>query len=88
MIDANHAVFQDIATLKKAIADNLAIARPTAFNKMQLDELRYFLAVYEQELDRLIKEKPATEGWTLANSIEGRALYERHDRFSDKNRGL
>ncbi len=55
---------------------------------MQLDELRYFLAIYEQELDRVSKDLPQVVGAALQKNVEGRAYYERHDNFSDKNRGL
>ncbi len=82
------ALLADVAALRKAIQDNLAIARPTAFNKMQLDELRYFLAIYEQELDRVSKDLPQVIGAALQKNVEGRAYYERHDNFSDKNRGI
>ncbi len=83
------ALLQDVATLRKAIQDNLAIVRPTAFNKMQLDELRYFLAVYEKELDRVSKDLPFIgEQFPLSQGMEGRENYERHENFSDKNRGI
>lgn len=88
MIDANSDLFSDIIKLKEAIRQNLAIVRPTAFNKMQLDELKYFLEVYEKELIRLSAEVPSLDTHALSNTIEAKAKYTQHERFNNKNRGL
>lgn len=84
----NHALLQSIRTLEEGIKANLAIARPTAFNKMQLDELKYLLAVYRDELIRTSSGIPLIGKEALLKEMENRANYERHDNFSDKNRGL
>ncbi len=88
MINPDHPIFGDIITLRNAVRDNLAIIRPTAFNKMQLDELRYYLEVYEKELVRLSAGLPDIHCKTLTNQIEAKQNYERHESFSDKNRGI
>ena len=84
----HQAVLNDIVTLRNAIKANLAIVNPTPFNRMQLDELRYVLACYEQEFENLNKGVLLTGREALLTKVEGRANYERHDNFSDKNRGL
>jgi hypothetical protein len=84
----HQAVLNDIVTLRNAIKDNLAIVNPTAFNRMQLDELKYVLACYEQEFEKLNKNIILTGREALVKDIEGRAMYERHEQFKPKNRGL
>ncbi len=84
----HQAIYDDIATLKKAIKDNMDIARPTAFNKMQLDELIFILACYEKELYKLTHHLPLIGTESLSSSMEGRAMYEKHEQFKPKNRGL
>lgn len=84
----NPALLHDITVLRQAIKDNLAIIRPTTFNSMQLDELRYILACYEKELEKVSKGLEITGREALEKDVPGRANYERHEAFSDKNRGL
>ena len=86
----NHALLQSIRTLEEGIKANLAIARPTAFNKMQLDELRYLAVCYDRELVRLTTNPLACRESkdALMKDVEGRANYERHEKFKPENRGL
>lgn len=90
MIDANHPILHDILVIRQAIVDNLAIVRPTAFNKMQLDELRYLAVCYDRELVRLTTDPLSGRESTdaLMKDVEGRSNYERHEIFKPENRGL
>ncbi len=84
----NPALLNDIQTIKKAIQDNLAIVRPTAFQKMQLDELLYLHEAYQAELERVTKGIKSLGTESLSQSLKTMAKYQRHETFSNKARGL
>lgn len=81
-------LFQDIMKLETAIKENMSIARPTAFNKMQLDELLYFYEVYKKEFDKVTKSIKVFNEDALSKTNKTLQNYTKHERFSDKNRGL